>query len=632
MATAVNNFSETRTLSRDVQNPSIDELSRKIVKATQSCLPCLHYASLQRDLRQLKPEQLNQLLKTVILDVNEQGMDTLAQLLPLQPLQDAIRTEYPLHISALQSAKEMFQKAQYFIHTTESKISPTLCTRLSGIFRSIISILESLLNAFGIADFFKPADNAIASEFKAQKILMLLTLFTTMSTILIPLLGAEMASIILGGTLLTISALSIIYPYIKPASAKLPRAENWSQQYREGNLLTSGGRKATLDEIAKTLISSKLAKTHVMMIGKTGIGKTETAKAFVEAVERGDYPELKGKEIHYFNTAELLGSTEMFSNANKILSQISEAMGKHRENYILIFDEIHMACQKKENSVLSEQLKTLLDAGKENFPYVIGITTEEEFLREIYVNNAAFARRFKCIALENTDDVETIKILNNVFLKQAPTAFLAPDALQTLLQKTKMGLGQEAAQPGSSLKILSQCIKRIETPKKSTLAARIEKLRNQLQAIHSEAAVGHGNGIPLYSKPSNESQIQEKLQKLEIQFAKEQEELTRLQQDRVRLAKVKTDTYKSVLRVARTASTTLSNSDQKQCKAFLLQSHFLAPLLEKRIRTAAEKHGLKITLDADLIDEVITEEALHRQKAQAAVERGKAQISSRAGA
>jgi hypothetical protein len=562
-------------------------------------------------------------------EISSLEVDGLAKVIPLEALQNAIRTQHPLHVNALQTAKEMFHEAKYYLETTESKASPGLRQRLAGIIDSLISILESILKAFGIADFFKASESALESEFKGQKIMMLVSLFSMTSAILLPLIGAELGAMILGGTLLGIAALSLIYPWFKPASSKLPRAENWSQQFREGNLIVAEGRKGTMDDIARTLIASKNAKTHVMLIGKTGIGKTETAKSFVQAVERGDYPELKGKTIHYINTAELLGSTEMFSSANKILSQISEAMGRHRENYILIFDEIHIACQKSKDTVLSEQLKTMLDQGKENFPYVIGITTEEEFFREIYVNNAAFARRFKRITLENTETQETLQILNNALLKQAPKAILEQGALQSLLQKTQAAFGQRAAQPAVSLKILSQCIRHISDSQRSPLEARVDQLKQRIRGLYSQGAVGQGFGLLSYGRANQACHLEEELRQLEAGLLREKEELARLYRDRDQLAEVKTAAFRTVVKTAHIAPAALSTNLKNQLGAFLLQSHYLAPALEARIRARANQSGIKTVINPALIDEVIAKELENDRRAQEAVQRGRDQIAAR---
>lgn len=613
---------------QSIERTPFETLSQKVLQTVRSRWFVWGNSALQNEISSLPPTDLKRLVDHIILDIHLDEIDRLAEMLPLEVVQEAIRTEYPQHVNALETAKAMFHEAKYFVEITQHKISPGLRTRLVAIFNSLISILESVLKAFGIADFFKAPENATDSEFKAQKIMMLLGLFSMISTLLIPLTGAQLGGMILGSTFLSIAILSLIYPHFKPASSTLPRAKNWSQEFREGTLFAADGRKSTLDEIAHTLIVSKTAKTHVMLIGKTGVGKTETAKAFVQAVERGDYPELQGKEIHYINTAELLLPTEMFSNGNKIFSQISEAMGRQRENYILIFDEIHMACQTHESVALSEQLKTLLDPGRENFPYVIGITTEEEYFSKIYVNNAAFARRFKRIAIENTEDQETLTILGDFLLKQAPAAILKQGTLQHILNETKDKFGGKAPQPATSLKILSQSINRIAGSQRSPSEIEREKIETGIQAIYSRNAIEQGKGLLPYGRKTEEIlALEEKLRTLEIALAAEKEALDRLDQDRKRLGEVKAATYKAALKIGNitrpsTKETTLLN-------AFLLQSHFMATKLEARIQAEGERLKVKTVIDPELIDQVITEEIENDKKAQEAVNRGKAQIEAR---
>jgi len=606
-----------------------DFTSQKVLSAIRTS----HGPSLKEDLALLSPERLKQVLDEVAEQIKPDEdpaklLGRLAELIPLETLQEAIRIDYPQHVDALKTAKDLFCQAQYYLETTK-ETSPTIRARLSAILDSLISVLESILNAFGIADFFRPAESEMHAEMKGHKIMMLISLFTLLSGVLLPVLGPALGGMILGGMILSIAALSIIYPYFRPAPSYLPAAENWTQQIQQGNLVAAGGRKESLNEIARTLIASKNAKTHAMLLGKTGVGKTETAKAFAAAVEQGDYPELKGKKVFYINTADLVNSSEMFSSGNKILSRISQAMGRHREKFILVMDEIHLACQKKEHSAISEQLKTYLDAGKESFPYVIGITTEEEFYRDIYVNNAAFARRFKRISIENTEDSETLKILNHSLLKQAPKTILEPNAVQTLLKKTQDAFGAAAAQPATSLKILSQCLKRTASSQKSPLEAKVEQVRGRIQSIYSQGAVMQGTSLLPYNKNQDATQLEEDLRRLEAELEKEKGEIDQLFKTRDRLAALKASTFQTVLEVSELAQKNLLPKDKKKLNGFLLQSHFLTPALEKEIHSAAKRLGVKMIVDSSLIDQVIQEELENDRKVQEMIEKGKQQIAAR---
>ncbi len=578
----------------------------------------------------LNPEQLKHILDKAIwkIDPDEDPvrmLGRLAESIPLEKLEQAIGSADGKQIDALETAKCLFHEAKVYLEATEVA-TPSIRARLNSILDALVSILESFLNAFGISEFFKPAESEIHADFKGQKIMMLMSLFTMLTGILVPVIGPALGGMILGGTLLSIAALSLIYPYIRPTPSFLPQGENWTQQIQQRNLIPVDGRKESLDEIAQTLIASKNAKTHVMLLGKTGVGKTETAKAFAQALERGDYPELKGKRIFYFNTADLVNATEIFNNGNKILSRLSQLMGRHRENLILIFDEIHLACQTKERTAIGEQLKTYLDNGKDNFPYVIGITTEEEYYRDIYVNHPAFARRFKRITIQNTEDAETVKILNRFLLKQAPKTILEPNGVQTLLKKTKEAFGDQAAQPASSIKILSQCIKRTTDSQKSPLETKIGQVRARIQSIYSEGAVSLKTAL---EKETEAAQLESALRGFEEEFEKEKAGIDRLFRMRDNLSEMKARLFRNALDVSSLAKNTLSAKNKMKLKQLLLQTHFLIPILEKKILAEAKRLGVQIAIDSSLIGQVIDEELENDRKVQQMVETGKKQIASR---
>src|SRR5205085_1295374 len=151
---------------------------------------------------------------------------------------------------------------------------------------------------------------------------------------------------------------------IKPKTTHLPaNAENWTKQVQNGGFVAQG-RKESLDEIANIIKMNR----HAILVGPSRVGKSLTAKAFAQAVERGDYPELKGKVVFRINTTDIVGQKASFlGGGNNILNKISAAMGRHRDDIILVLDEIHMAC--KNNEKIADQLKTFLDEAGE-FPHV----------------------------------------------------------------------------------------------------------------------------------------------------------------------------------------------------------------------------------------------------------------------
>ena len=163
--------------------------------------------------------------------------------------------------------------------------------------------------------------------------------------------------------------------------------------------------------------------------------------AFAQAVERGDYPELKGKKVFYINTTALIGERNGPSvfTGGSVLKRISDAMGVNRKDIILVLDEIHNAC--KENSKAADQLKTYIDEGGD-FPHVIGITTDEEY--ESYVKkNTAFSLRFDPVKIQNTSEDETLKILSDTLLQSS---------VKPLLEENSDSMHSEAPHKSKKIK------------------------------------------------------------------------------------------------------------------------------------------------------------------------------------
>ena len=314
-------------------------------------LTTLSTADLSHSFTDLTTTQVEELLAVVTKKMSsindpEKQIEAFAGLVPLEKLQEIVRQKYPSFQDALTDAKSKIAIAKDFLEKTKGSASPTAYSTASYCFDVMISIIESILNSFGVADFFKPADNAFSGDMKSQKIMSLMYFASFLTTTLVAFFPPPVVAIAVGGSLVTIGVLSLIFPLFKPMPSQLPEAKNYSRMFRMGELRGVEGRKKTLDEIARTLVESKSVKKHPLLVGKSGIGKTKAVEAFVKAVERGDYPELKGKQVFYFSTGNLVNAREMFSGANNILSRINEAIGRHREN-------IHLQCISTTSAVKS---------------------------------------------------------------------------------------------------------------------------------------------------------------------------------------------------------------------------------------------------------------------------------------
>lgn len=556
-------------------------------------------------------------------------LQRLAETIPLQALEDAIRTECFDQLDILKTAKILLKdKAQFLIDVNEHKFSSTLKSKLRSILNALIACIESIVTAFGVAEFFKLPENDMQANTKGQRFFTLLSLFGVLSAALLPLLGPAIAAPLVAGILLFLAGLSLIYPYIKPMPHRIPKAVNWTLKLEQGSRAAIVNEN-TLKRIERAIVRGQnlKVKTHPMIIGKSGIGKSEAAFAFTDAIYRGKYPKLKGKTVFYINSADLLSGNNRMEG-NKELQRISEALGRHRKNVILIFDEIHILCQKK-NNVLAEQLKTMLD-GEDGFPHVIGITTQEEFCRDILSYNTAFARRFEKINIENPQDnadAQIHQILNRTLMQKAPTALMDKNCIAELHKQTITEFS-DAAQPATSIKILSQCINLISDTQKSDLEDQIDNKRREIDLLYSK--VFFENGCLPKDKTELEqiARLETVLKGLEEEFNKHEKEMEKLQQQRQIFDNIKMEIFKNVPKITKLPEK-LRRKDKKLLNQFLLSNYLFIPAMEKAIRKNAQKLKIKAVINQDLITEVIKIEKENQEKVRKAVQKGQEDLNKK---
>lgn len=415
----------------------------------------------------------------------------------------------------------------------------------------------------------------------------LLHLFGIITPMLLPILGAANAGLLIGGILACIAALSAIWPFIKPKTTHLPaNAENWTKQVQNGSFVAQG-RKESLDAIATILKTNR----HAILVGPSRVGKSLTAKAFAQSIERGDYPELKGKVIFRINTTDIADQKASFlGGGNNILNKISAVMGRHRNDIILVLDEIHMACKNK--AKVSDQLKTFLDEEGE-FPHVIGITTEKEYKH--VKDNHAFSLRFDRVDIKNTSQDETLKILSNVLLKSRSKPLIKENMLNLIYEKSSQN--KEVPQPAAALHLLKQCINRTEKTQQSPTEKKTIEISSKIQAIRSQTALSFGKK----SIKDEVAVLEKQLSTLKETLYKEHSELNKLFKSKKLLNIVTKQTYSSIIKIATVAHKTGQN--KKNLKSFLL-NELLSRSLESHIEKTAKDLGLRAIIDQNLINEV----------------------------
>ncbi len=189
---------------------------------------------------------------------------------------------------------------------------------------------------------------------------------------------------------------------------------NLTQDAREGKLDPVIGRKKEIQEAAEIL--ARRTKNNPVLVGDAGVGKTAVVGGLAQAIVNGDVPAaIKNKEIVSIDISSLEAGTQyrgsFEENIQNLVNEVKEA-----GNIILFFDEIHQILGAGStggdsgSKGLADILKPALSRGEIS---VIGATTQDEY-RNTILKNAALARRFNEVVVNEPTPEDTLKILEGI--------------------------------------------------------------------------------------------------------------------------------------------------------------------------------------------------------------------------
>lgn len=526
--------------------------------------------ALPKEIEALKPQDLKVFVDRVIASLAKEKnalafVEHFAKLLSTVNLGKVAKIDFPEFQGVRKAAEQMkIQAKDYLEFTSNEPPSSTWSIKLCRAGDLIISLFEGFLESFGLTNLFDTNEDA---QTKTKKIIALVAFIFAASAVLIPILGLSHGFLGIALIALLLVGTGQLYPLIRPMPVYIPDMENQTKKYWEGHLRIS---PQTVEE--STVLASELGpRRPVILSGPSGVGKTELAKTFVRDVAREKYPHLKGKRCFYVNAVGL--------SADK-LPIISRNMKRHRNNIIVIFDNLQDADPKLRN-----QLKLMLKDGA-HFPNFIGLTTEPNFLSH-----------GKVVELKGTSLEQTENIVRYAAL-QSPNVLIDHRALDTIATKAKETFGPDAIQPKAALTLLSSCVHKTSISQRSPLEHRVNTLREQVQSASKQRVIGSALSLLPYGKKQEPDPQQEELTKLEESLATENKERATFFARREQLQKLKIAVHKNALKIN-------DKSSKKEKDFFLLLSHYFLPAFEKSLKEEAKRLHLKTEINETLIDRVI---------------------------
>ena len=189
-------------------------------------------------------------------------------------------------------------------------------------------------------------------------------------------------------------------------------ARDLTEAAREGKIDPIIGRD---EEIRRAMqVLSRRTKNNPVLIGEPGVGKTAIAEGLALRIVNGDVPEsLRNKTLMSLDMGALIAGAkyrgEFEERLKAVLSEITAAAGE----IILFIDEMHtlVGAGKADGAMDAANLiKPALARGE---LHCIGATTLNEY-RKYVEKDAALARRFQPLMVEEPTEEDTISILRGI--------------------------------------------------------------------------------------------------------------------------------------------------------------------------------------------------------------------------
>ncbi|EGP5737702.1 ATP-dependent Clp protease ATP-binding subunit [Enterococcus faecium] len=264
---------------------------------------------------------------------------------------------------------------------------------------------------------------------------------------------------------------------------------NLTEQARDGLLDPVIGREKEIQETAEIL--SRRTKNNAILVGDAGVGKTAVVEGLAQAIVAGKVPEtIQDKEIYSIDLSSLEAGTQYRGSFEENIKQLVEEV-KAAGNIILFFDEIHQILGtgatggEDGGKGLADIIKPALSRGELS---VIGATTQDEY-RNTILKNAALARRFNDVVINEPTAADTLRILQGVkeLYEKHHHVVLPDDVLQAAVDYSIQYIPQRTL-PDKAIDLIDMTAAHLAAKNSQTDVETLDQRLKKLEAA-KEAAI-----------------------------------------------------------------------------------------------------------------------------------------------
>ncbi len=333
-----------------------------------------------------------------------------------------------------------------------------------------------------------------------------------------------------------------------PIAAGVPGKTKALDQYTED--LTAKARSGKIDpilgrdfEIRQVIdILTRRRQNNPIMTGEAGVGKTAVVEGFAQRIADGDVPEpLKNVAVRTLDLGLLQAGAGVKGEFENRLKNVIDEVKASPQPIILFIDEAHTMIGAGGQAGQNDAANLLKPALARGELRTIAATTWAEY-KKYFEKDAALARRFQVVKVEEPDEEKAIGMMRGLLAKMEEhhnVRILDEAIVECVKLSHRYITGRQL--PDKSVSVLDTACAKVAIGQGATPASiedatrRIQHLTSEINSLERELVTGAAHDERLSELKEKRERTEEKLAVLNEQWTREKDLTEMIRNIRIKL-------------------------------------------------------------------------------------------------
>ncbi len=295
-------------------------------------------------------------------------------------------------------------------------------------------------------------------------------------------------------------------------------------------------------------ILTRRRQNNPILTGEAGVGKTAVVEGFALRISQGDVPDpLKNVAVRTLDLGLLQAGAGIKGEFENRLKSVIDEVKSSPQPIIMFIDEAHTMIGAGGAAGQNDAANLLKPALARGELRTIAATTWAEY-KKYFEKDAALARRFQVVKIEEPDELKAIDMMRGIADKMEGhhnVRILDEAIVECVKLSNRYITGRQL--PDKSVSVLDTACAKVAIGQGATPASvedatrRIQNLSAEIEALEREQVTGAGHDDRLAELTAKRTETEAELEKLNEQWAKEKDLTTQIRNIRLKLEMTRLD-------------------------------------------------------------------------------------------